>query len=266
MYTKVDKNYINRLEKIAFDVHPPLKQMNYDGWLLGFSEGYTRRANSILAFDWGQIPAEDKIRQCIKLYTDQNLPCIFKVTDASAEGIKIKLEEEGFKSEAPTDVMLVSPEDPEFLEQSESIIEPEDIGVIVTGSPDMAWLNAFLTFEDISDSKKIDVVTSQFDMIEANDDLTSVYCRLQIHGEDVAVASAVIEDGVMFLLNVVVDKNRRGNGYGKIIVKETLEAACNFGAEQLCLQVVQDNYVAIGLYKSFGFKKIYDYIYYVKKY
>lgn len=100
--------------------------------------------------------------------------------------------------------------------------------------------------------------------MDADKNLNAVYCRLQMSGKDVAVASAVIEDGVLFLLNVVVDEAVRGKGYGKILVKETLEAACNFGAEKLCLQVVADNTVAVKLYESFGFEFLYTYWYMVK--
>ena len=147
----------------------------------------------------------------------------------------------------------------------ETIEEPEEIGVIITSSPDEAWLNPFFEYENRTDLKTMDIAKRQFELINQNKNLTALYCRIQILGNDVAVASAVIKDGILFLLNVVVKQECRGKGYGKILVKELLENACDMGAETLCLQVVQNNSVAINMYKKFGFKYLYTYWYMVRK-
>lgn len=258
---KANKNEINLLEKIGQDVHPPLKKVNVDGWIAGFSEGYTGRANSVLAFDRGQTPMEAKVEEVENLYVKENLPCIFKMTEASAEGLKELLENRGYKSTKPSDVMTVSCDSSVLLEKFEEVEEPEEIGVIITGAPDEAWLNPFFEYENRTDEKTISIAKRQFDLIDQNENLTALYCRIQIWGKDVAVASAVIEDGILFLLNVVVNPTCRGKGYGKILVKEILENACDMGAEKLCLQVMKDNPVAINLYKSFGFEYFYSYWY-----
>jgi len=265
--TEVQKNEINLLEKIGQDVHPPLKKVNVDGWIAGFAEGYTGRANSVLAFDRGQTSAdskmsmEAKVQEIEDLYAKENLPAIFKMTEASAEGLKDLLENKGYKSTKPTDVMTVSCDSPVLLEKFEEVEEPEEIGVIITSIPDEAWLNPFFEYENRTDEKTISIAKRQFDLIDQNENLTALYCRIQILGKDVAVASAVIEDGILFLLNVVVNPSCRGKGYGKILVKEILENACDMGAEKLCLQVMKDNPVAINLYKSFGFEYFYTYWY-----
>lgn len=262
--TLVEKQKINLFEKYGFDVHPALEVKEYDGWIMGFTEGYSRRANSIMAFDWGTIPAEEKLAECEKLYKAKGLRSIFKLTDASADGLNELLKNRGYSLECPTDFMTVGCNNETFLGKLETVEEPEDIGVIVTGEPDEAWLEAFYKFEHRTDPKTVSIVNRQFEILKTRENLTAIYCRIQIHGQDVAVASAVIEDGYMYLLNVVVDENCRGKGYGKILVKEILEAACNMGAETLCLQVIGDNTVAINLYKSFGFEYYYSYWYMVK--
>ena len=35
------------IEELTLNAWPPLQTQLYDGWLLGFSGGYTRRANSV---------------------------------------------------------------------------------------------------------------------------------------------------------------------------------------------------------------------------
>ena len=262
--TETEKNKINMLEKIGLDVHPPLKRIVIDEWIAGFAEGYTGRANSVLAFNQGQTSMESKLKHIEMLYEKENLPCIFKMTEASAEGLKELLKKNSYASIKPTDVLSVSCDSQLLIQRLEEIEEPEEIGVIITGFPDEAWLSSFFEFENRTDEKTQSIAKRQFELINQNEKLNAFYCRIQNLGKEVATASAVIEDGILFLQNVVVKPEHRGKGYGKILIKEILENACNMGAEKLCLQVMQNNPVAINLYKSFGFEYLYSY-WYMKK-
>lgn len=258
-------NDINLIEIIGSHIHPALEKMEYDNWLLQFSGGgASRRANSILPLDNGNIPLEEKVSECEKMDAEHNLPCTFKMTKAAPDGLYELLQKKGYAYNAETNLMTVMADDETFAARCESIIEPEDIGVIITSAPDDEWYNCYFKWENRTDPKAIEFTKKQNDIVDTDENLSAVYCRIQIHGVDVAVASAVIENEVAFLLNVVVDEKVRGKGYGKILVKETLEAACNFGAEKLCLQVLADNTVAVKLYESFGFKFFYKYWYMVK--
>ena len=258
-------NDINLIEIIGSHIHPALEKMEYDSWLLQFSgEGASRRANSILPLENGNIPLEEKVAECEKIYAEHNLPCTFKMTKAAPEGLYELLKEKGYAYNAETDLMTVMADDETFAARCESIIEPEETGVVIKSKPDDSWLDCYFKWENRTDPKIIDVNKKQFEIVDNDENLNAVYCRIQMSGVDVGVASAVIENGVMFLLNVVVDEKVRGKGYGKILVKETLEAACNLGAEKLCLQVVADNTVAVKLYESFGFVFLYKYWYMVK--
>lgn len=152
-----------------------------------------------------------------------------------------------------------------FLDRLESIEEPEEIGVIITNNPDNLWLSSFFEFENIADEKNQQIAKKQFKIIEKNKNLSALYCRLQNSGTDIGVASAVIQDRILFLLNVIISQNARKKGFGKILIKEILENACLLGAKKLCLQVVQSNSVAQNLYKSFGFEYLYSYWYMEKQ-
>lgn len=258
-------NDINLVELTGAHIHPALEKMEYDNWFLQFSGGgASRRSNSILPLENGKLPLEQKVSECEKIYAEHNLPCTFKMTKAAPDGLFELLQKKGYAYNAETNLMTVMADDETFVTRCENLIEPEDIGVIITSAPDDEWYNCYFKWENRTDPKAIEVTKKQNDMVDTDENLSAVYCRIQIHGVDVAVASAVIENGVAFLLNVVVDEKVRGKGYGKILVKETLEAACNFGAEKLCLQVLADNTVAVKLYESFGFKFFYKYWYMVK--
>lgn len=259
----IDKNEINKLEKIGSDVHPALEQAVLEGWILNYTEGFSKRGNSVLP----QTEGTDllvQVQNCETWYEKRGQTPIFKMTKAAPKGLKELLEKCGYTDEASTDVMTVLPENPVFQEKMESVVEPEETGVIMTSSPDEAWLKCYFEYENRTDPKTMDIVRRQFALVDKNENLSAIYCRIQMWGKDVAVASVVIEDGVMFLLNVVVNPDCRGKGYGKILVKQILEAACDIGAEKLCLQVVASNEVAKNMYKSFGFEVQYSYWYMCK--
>lgn len=263
----IDKNEIYKLEKIGSDVHPALEQAVLEGWIANYAEGFSHRANSVLpqtvAVENSET-LEARVQKCEEWYATKGQPCIFKMTEAAPECLKELLEKRGYNHEAETDIMTVLPENPVFMEKMESIAEPEETGVIMTSSPDEAWLKCYFAYENRTAPKTMDIVRRQFALVDQNENLSAIYCRIQMWGKDVAVASVVIEDGVMFLLNVVVDPACRGKGYGKLLVKQILEAACDMGAEKLCLQVVANNEVAINMYKSFGFEYQYSYWYMCK--
>lgn len=80
-------------------------------------------------------------------------------------------------------------------------------------------------------------------------------------GVPVSVASAVIEDGCMAMLNVYTDKNHRLKGYARKACENLLNEAVKFGAHTAYLQVVADNGPAYHIYDSLGYKKIYTYRY-----
>lgn len=249
------------LERLALNTHPPLKTQVFDGWTAGFTEGYTGRANSVLPLETGTLPLETKIHSFEEMYAKQHLPCRFKMTSAAPQGLQDLLENKGYEMQNKTDVLHTQSDNLMFLERLESVEEPEEIGVIITSNPDNLWLSSFFEFEKIDNEKYQQIAKKQFKIVDKNQNLSALYCRLLHSGKDVGVASAVIQNGVLFLLNVVISQEFRGKGFGKILIKEILENACILGAKKLYLQVVQSNSVAQSLYKSFGFEYLYSYWY-----
>lgn len=86
------KNEIILLEQLALDSHPPLKIQNFDGWIAGFSKGYTGRANSVLPLSDGNLPLESKIHSFEEMYEKEHLPCRFKMTSAAPKNLQDLLE------------------------------------------------------------------------------------------------------------------------------------------------------------------------------
>ena len=73
-----NKQDIILFEEMASNAHVALNIMQYDGWILKFSEGHTNRANSVSMIYPSTINVNEKIKNCENIYSEQNLPCVFK--------------------------------------------------------------------------------------------------------------------------------------------------------------------------------------------
>ncbi len=56
------------------------------------------------------------------------------------------------------------------------------------------------------------------------------------------------------ILNIVIDNERKGKGYGKYLLQEILNELKAKGIKTVFLEVGDNNSTAIYLYKKFGFK------------
>lgn len=62
--------------------------------------------------------------------------------------------------------------------------------------------------------------------------------------------------GECHILNVCVDPEQQGKGYGRKLLQHALDAAVDLGAEQAFLEVRISNEPAIKLYETYGFEQV----------
>ena len=93
-------------EKLSFNTHPCLEEELYDGWLLRFAEGYTKRANSVNIVGESGVLFADKVSYCEAAYAKHNLPTVFKIAPMAAE-LDGVLEDKGYSAVDKTNVMTV---------------------------------------------------------------------------------------------------------------------------------------------------------------
>ena len=79
------KTKVRFFEELASNGHVALNVMQYDGWLLRFSNGYTGRANSVSCIYPSKLPLEEKVAYCEECYAKQGLPANFKLTEYDTE-------------------------------------------------------------------------------------------------------------------------------------------------------------------------------------
>lgn len=69
---------IRYLEELAINAWPALETKLYDGWVLRFADGFTKRANSISPIYDFSLPLQTKLNFCEKEYRSRNLPIVYK--------------------------------------------------------------------------------------------------------------------------------------------------------------------------------------------
>src|SRR5262249_36052759 len=97
------------LEELSLNAWPALQSVVYDGWLLRFAAGYTRRANSVQALypSTGEVGA--KIRYCEAVYQARGQNTVFKLTPAAQPaGLDAALAASGYRTEAPSSVQTLA--------------------------------------------------------------------------------------------------------------------------------------------------------------
>ena len=246
----MDKSQIRFFEKAANDGFKGLEIKQYDGWELRFSEGYTRRANSVSVYEDGELDVDEKITYCENEYRSHDLPCIFKITDADKE-LADKLLKRGYFITAPTDLMILK------LDEYQSD-NPEEVlkNVIFSTEPD-AWYEPYFEFEGPKDAKNQELCKR----INNSVTLDKLFVKVIHDGSTAAVASTATNEGYSLLHNVVVNESLRGIGLGEKLCKATIEKSKELGAKYSYLQVMQKNKTALNLYQKIGFVKLYEYCY-----
>jgi GNAT superfamily N-acetyltransferase len=240
---------INQLEELSMNAWPALQTNLYDGWVLRFAEGYTKRANSINPIYESTIDLDEKINYCQRQYSFCNLPTVFKLTTESyPKGIDNRLKERGYSRIDETSVRI--------LDMSQYAYHvPNGINIETKFSDE--WIDGFFRCSNIFD-KGVQLTARKI----LGNILGDVICVTKhIDEEVVGCGFGAIERGYAGIFDIVVEKSHRGNGYGRDIMNSILSEALNMGITTAYLQVVVGNTPAENLYNKLGFSEVYRYWY-----
>jgi ribosomal protein S18 acetylase RimI-like enzyme len=225
--------------------------MLFDGWVLRFAEGYTKRANSINPLYPSQREQGAMIDACEGIYQSRGLPTIFKLTsDEAPAGLDAALAGRGYRLVDPTLVQTLS-----LVDHTAPIAE----GIVAETALSMRWLSEYTRMNSVAPEK---AATLQKMLLSLVPDRRFV--MLFRDGQPVGCAMIVLQDRHVGIFDVVIEPTLRRRGLGRCLMQSLLALARDAGAERAYLQVVAANTPAVTLYRSLGFKDIYDYWYRVK--
>jgi GNAT superfamily N-acetyltransferase len=242
---------IRVVEELSMNAWPALQTMLYDGWVLRFADGYTRRANSINPIYPSSDDVGDKIRACENLYRDRGLNVVFKITSAVyPANLDDMLAGHGYAVDAQTSVQIL---DLGSMDQTSAQ------GVALAESLSDDWLSAFCEMSGIPAQRRPLLKQMLHSIAPAT-------CFAAIRRGDRAIACGlgVLQAGFVGLFDIVTHPQVRRQGHGTQLVSSILAWARQRGARTAYLQVMLNNAPALRLYSKLGFDEIYQYWYRVK--
>ena len=249
LHQTVSQTEIRSLEEAALNGLPALRTQHFDGWLLRFSAGYSRRANSVVPLYRSTRSLGEKISYCESEYARAALPCIFKLSPASApEDLDEQLSDMGYERDAETLVQTVS--------LNSHVRQPDEVDIY--DSPDGPWLEAWRQLSPRTEQS--DILAKLLRAVPA----PAAYAVVQRGGAYLGCGRAVLSGGTVGLFDLLVAENHRRQGIGFQLAQARLSWARERGAELAYLQVMGGNVNARRLQERFGFREAYRYWYRVK--
>jgi ribosomal protein S18 acetylase RimI-like enzyme len=236
------------LEECALNAWPALQERVYDGWLLRFAEGFTRRSNSVNSVYEGTLVVRDKIARCEAAYRERGQPCVFKLTPlARPAGLDELLASRGYRQGGRTSAMLL-----------ETIPLPAgDAGEASLVAPtEPLWWENFARLAGTSPRHQ-GALRGILERIPG----AHIGIVLNRGGQVVSCGRAVLEDELVGFYDLATDPGHRRQGLAGRLIRHLLSWAVERGARGAYLQVEVENTPARHLYESMGFREVYRYWY-----
>jgi len=242
---------IRATEELAMNAWPSLQTMLYDGWVLRFSDGYTKRANSVHPLYSSSLDVEEKVQACEEIYQSKGLDVVFKMTaSAQPDNLDQALAAKGYKADSRTSVQVL---------ELNSVDKAASQAALLTEDVD-EWLPAFCRLSKVSQRHEPTLKQLLHNLVPARR-LASV----RHQGRVVACGMGVLQEEFVGLFDIVTDADFRRQGFGKQLVLNLLAWGKRNGADTAYLQVMLNNEPALHLYSGLGFKEVYTYWYRIKR-
>ncbi|MBO0779253.1 MAG: GNAT family N-acetyltransferase [Ktedonobacteraceae bacterium] len=240
-----------RIEEAGLNSWPALQQHLFDGWVIRFARGYTKRANSVTPLYPQLLPIEEKIERCEHFYEEKKLPVIFRLPSFAEESQALDqlLERRGYRYLDRTLVWSarLSP-GPEVDDAAWRLVPLE------------SWFPIYRQFS-------VRYMEQQHLHRELLERIAPpvMYAALYEQGVPVACGLGVLEHEALGIFDVVTDPERRRKGYGRRLVVRMLNWGRQRGAQYAYLQVMDTNQAARRMYEQLGFQDCYYYWYRVRE-
>jgi GNAT superfamily N-acetyltransferase len=236
------------MEEVSNNAWPALQVLQYDGWLLRFAGGVTKRSNSVSLLYPSTITEEVKISFCESAYKEKGITPCFKITEvAKPTGIDQMLSERGYFIHSHISFQTLDLRKAKVLASEDTVIETK---------LNHGWIDDFIRMNGFDQHRK-PVYEAIMQQVLTPKCLVSV----KENEKRVAVGLGVLEDKFVGIFDLVVDPEKRRSGLARQVMAAILQWGKQQGAETAYLQVLTDNHAALTLYDSMGFSERYRYWY-----
>jgi ribosomal protein S18 acetylase RimI-like enzyme len=244
----IDVLEARRLEERALNASGAFQSLLYDGWLLGYRAGPTKRLRCVNPLYPSTLPLAEKVAYCVGFYAGARLPAIFRLLPFSEPpALDDWLEANGWRAFDRTRVLRVALADASRAPAADATVE-------VVEPPQWEI--------QVADLLEIDPPALPY-FVEraASYPLPHAGAVIRRGGEVVACGLLKLEGAHAGLFAVHTARPWRRRGLGRAVVAALLAEARRRGASDAYLQVTEDNAPALAMYARFGFTTAYSYWY-----
>lgn len=235
---------IHELERLSFRTLPALEQERYNGWVLRWSDGGSRRANSVNPVAGSDASIAEMIDYCEAWFAERNAPTVFRLTELAPDSLQDRLQERGYEYAAPTDVMTAPIGESAPAERVE-----------VADRPSIEWLRTISSLPP--DSPRLQKLAVQ---LTTSGGLTR-FAAVHDDGDIVSIGLGIDLDRYTTIYNMNTVPTARRSGHARRILETILALGRSSGSTHAVLQVTQDNVAGQALYRNAGFVPVYEYSY-----
>lgn len=236
------------LEELALTAWPALQQWLYDGWVIRFAGGHTRRANSVNPlYPAHQDPAA-KIVRCEQWYAAAGLPAVFRLNAHTAPpAVDRLLDARGYRLADPS-LTLHRP------------LETWTMPGELPGSLQSEQLSDWLPLYCQLSGKVLEQQPTHTAILQATPS-PRIFASFWDREQAVACAVGVVYAQALSIVDVVTSQQHRQQGYATALLSQMFAWAQRAGATDAALQIQADNAAARSLYARLGFGEVYSYWY-----
>ncbi len=244
-----NQSKIIEIEEQSLNAWPAISEIYHKGCILRFSNGYTKRANSI-----NPLYFTDNCHEIIQYaednYTSRSLPTVFKIIKHKRyEVLDSILHDNGYLIIDHTNVKLIDLRTNNFEDNNH---------VQINNHFSDKWIHSFISSNNLE--QKSETIENILKKIEVD----KVIASITIDNKIIGFGFGAIENDIVGIFDIFVNKQYRNNGYGRMIMNKLLYTVKKSKCSYSYLQVMNDNVIATKLYQSLGYKQYYKYWYRVK--
>lgn len=237
-----------RIEKTCLAAWPALEEAQVGGWLLRFSQGLTRRANSANPLG-PDVPAFDAAVAAIEAqYRRRGLPTIFRAPTLVDPAAERRLDELGYTAEGECVILFGG---------IDTLVREDTAELELSVQPTSEWLGAMGRLQRRSAEQN-----ALYERIVSLLAVPAAFVGQRREGRLVALAFGALHDGLLCVESVITDQEERGRGHARRMLAGLFAWAERNGAEGICLQLEAQNDAARRLYSALGLEgELYRYHY-----
>jgi len=244
---------ISLIEELAANAWRPEIEQSLDGWRLRYNQGVNRRCNSVWPNQLGgNIDLEERLDLVEAFYARWQIRPRYQLCPAAKpENLAEILAERGYTDDAHTAVQIA----PIRAVHKTTLANPDYL-VEIAPKFNQPWFDLYTHTEGL-DKLGADMRQGTLNRIGSQ----AGFAILRIDGKTVAVGLGVLERGWVGIFCMATHPSFRRQGAASSLLNALASWGKEQGANEMYLQVMENNPPALALYAYAGFEKVYQYYY-----